>query len=199
MSSARMYTNQRVWNPTFEVVESRMTSLDMTESDRPAFIAGMEYALDLLSHLHRNTSGLAVAGTTPISVRADEPQPNDTYYKDLTDLVSGTLGDEKTDYTTATLLSEGLRLYWNRHLLQEVGAYLRFNSRNSTLDGIRRQIRASIPSAASRDVKDGWRPSTCDLSGARVVFSDNICRVNTVINCYGGVKIPIRFEVSADD
>lgn len=201
LNTARGYLSNRPWTPTYETVDARMSTLLLSSSDLPAFLAGAEYALDLVAYLSRDSSGLTLpmndTHSVGTSVRAEEPSTA-PYRSDLTALASNVVGDPVADYTSATLLAEALRLYWNKYLLQQVQNYLRHGSRDATLDGVRKEIRRTIPTAGSRDAKRGYSPSSCDLSGNKLLLVDGVIRVNTTITCYGGVKIPISFEVSVN-
>jgi len=201
LNTARGYLANHPWNPTYETVDARMSALSLLSSDLPAFLAGAEYALDLVAYLSRSSSGLSIPGgdghMVGTSVRAEEPSTA-PYRSDLTALASNVVGDPVADYTSATLLTEALRLYWNKYLLQQVQNHLRYASGGATLEGIRKEIRRTIPTAGSRDAKRGYSPSSCDLSGNKLLLVDGVIRVNTTITCYGGVKIPISFEVSVN-
>jgi len=184
-------------------ISERLITADVgdTPHTRKAFLEGVHYATDLL-HQFTNKSRGAIfyqeegdpQATTLISEDGPTNRPGTT---SLTRLSTELVSEDTADYMSANILSEGLRLYWSKVILDLVrkGIPRGRGPVNPTVDSVRKSIREYIPSRGNDKVKYGYSPAYCDLSGSAVIIRDGIAIIDTTINCYGGLKVPVHLEV----
>lgn len=180
-----------------EGMDERMNALGLPREAYSAFLGGYEFAIDTLQHLQRNMHGIHSDDPNGYSRSVvASPTPSTSHHMiDLTCLVQETISEDRADYTSACIITEALRLYWNKVVLDTIRGYLVSCKSTPTLDGVRKAIRVNIPSPGTEKVNNGSFPSHCDLSGHRIFIDENVVKINTTMNCYKGIKIPIILEV----
>lgn len=182
-----------------ESIEEHMAVREIPQEHLPIFKEGISYAFGIFEHLASQGSGVVYAsdtdttGYTTLQADATIPGP---YRTDLTVVTSTLLSDEHTSYTSAVVLTEAIRLYWNKLILDLVNGHVLRNPGPPTIDGIRKAIRSQIPSKDSSNTRQGLSPAHCSLPAGSIVIFDNTVKICTVVNCYKAVRVPINLEIT---